>query len=133
MDYVKIGGISFDVLVTEVEENFTILYGPNTGRTIARGARMNLDPLGTFYGHKVTFKRKEGKEAEFDRLFMFVSKPRANGISVEIVHNQTTLKYDAYISNGSKKLKKIDLKNNKVYWDAFAVNIIPMEAQVLPE
>jgi hypothetical protein len=64
---------------------------------------------------------------------MFVSKPRANGIPVEIVHNQTTLRYDAYISNGSKKLKKIDLKNNKVYWDAFTANIIPMEAQVMPE
>lgn len=133
MDYVKLGGISFDVIVTEIEENFSILYSPNTGRTIAKGARMVLDPLGAFYGHRVVFKRKQGKEAEFDRLFMFLSKPRVNGILVEIVHNQTTLAYEAYVSNGTRKIKKIDVENKKVYWDSFSANIIPMEAQVLPE
>lgn len=133
MDYVKLGGISFDVIVTEIEENFSILYSSNTGRTIAKGARMVLDPLGTFYGHRLVFKRKQGKEAEFDRLFMFLSKPRVNGILVEIVHNQTTLAYEAYVSNGTRKIKKIDVENKKVYWDSFSANIIPMEAQVLPE
>lgn len=133
MDYLKIGGILFDVTITEIEENFNILYGSNTGRTLSRGARMVLDPLGTFYGHKITVKRKQGKEAEFDRLFMFVSKPRTDGISVEAVHNQSTIQYDAYISNGTRKIKKIDLQNNRVYWDSFSINIVPMEAQVLPE
>lgn len=133
MDIVILGGIKFDVSVLEVEESFTILYGSNSGRTIARGARMILDPLGTFYGHKVIFARKRGKEAEFDRLFMFLSKPRHSGIQVEIVHNQTTLNYEAYVSTGLRKLKKVDQENKRVYWDRFTANIIPMEAQVLPE
>lgn len=133
MDIVILGGIKFDVSILEVEENFTILYGSNTGRTIARGARMILDPLGTFYAHKVTFARKRGKEAEFDRLYMFLSKPRYSGIQVEIVHNQTTLKYEAYVSTGLRKLKKFDQENKKVYWDKFTANFVPMEAQVIPE
>ena len=60
MDLVKIGGKVYDVLVTELSENFNILYSENTGRTMSAGARMTLDPLGTFYGHKVTFQRKRG-------------------------------------------------------------------------
>lgn len=132
MDYVKIGGKLYDVLVTELSENFNILYSENTGRTITVGARMTLDPLGTFLGHKITFQRKNGKEAEYDELFDYVSKPRYDGIRVEIVHNQSTISYDAYISNGERSLKRIDEKTGKVFWDKLSVNIIPMEAQVLP-
>jgi hypothetical protein len=132
MDYVKIGGRAWDVLVTEISESFSILYSENTGRTMSEGARMTLDPLGTFFNHKVTFARKKGFEREFDALFDFVSTPNFDGIDVEIVHNQTTLKYMAYISQGERQLKRIDKNTGKVYWDALSLNIVPMEAQVLP-
>ena len=132
MEYVKIGGKVYDVLVTELSENFNILYSQNTGRTISAGARMTLDPLGTFIGHKITFRRERGREAEYDELFDYVSKPRYDGIPVELVHNQTTISYDAYISQGERALKRIDPNSGVVYWDQFSVNIVPMEAQIVP-
>ena len=132
MDFFKIDGKNYDVLVTAIEESFNILYSENTGRTMAQGARMVLDPLGTFIGHKVTVKCKQGYEKEFDELCDYVSFPRYDGLSVEIVHNQTTIKYDAYISSGTRPLKKI-LKNNIVKWGELQLNIVPMEAQVIPE
>ena len=94
---------------------------------------MVLDPLGTFIGHKVTVKRKAGFEEEFDELYNFLLQPRYDGIRVEMVHNQTSIVYDAYISNGTRKVKKIDLNNEKVYWDTMQLNIVPLKAQVLPE
>lgn len=132
MDYVKIGGKSYDVLVKEISENFNILYSENTGRTASLGAKMTLDPLGTFIGHRITFSRKRGKEREYDDLFDYISAPRYDGIRVEIVHNQTTISYDAYISNGERAVKRIDEKTGSVYWGEFSVNIIPMKAQVTP-
>ena len=65
-------------------------------------------------------------------LFDYVSKPRYDGIPVEIVHNQKTISYDAYVSQGERTLKQIDEKTGRVFWGEFSVNIIPMEAQVLP-
>ena len=132
MDFFKIDGKSYKVLVTAIEESFNILYSENTGRTMSQGARMVLDPLGVFFGHKVTVKRRQGHEAAFDALYDYVSIPRYNGVSVEIVHNQTTLKYDAYISNGTRQLQQIT-KDDVVKWGELQLNIVPMEAQKLPE
>lgn len=132
MTAIKLNGREYGALVVELSENFNILYSENTGRTMSQGARMTLDPLGTFFGHKVTFRRKRGFEKEYDELYDFISTPRYDGILVEIVHNQTTIKYEAYVSSGERQLKNIDEKNGKVYWGEFSANIVPMEAQVLP-
>lgn len=131
MSVIKIDGKEYDVFVTEISENFNILYSENTGRTMSQGARMTLDPLGTFFGHKITFARKNGKEAEFDELYTYLSKPRINGVKVQALHNQSTISYDAYVSSGERKVKRFDEKTNKVYWESFSANFVPMEAQVI--
>lgn len=133
MEYVKIGGRVWDVLVTEITESFTILYSKNTGRTM--DASMTLDPLGTFFNYKVKFSRKQGKEIQYDELFDFLSRPRYDGIEINIVHNQALWDspFMAYVSQGERSLKRIDPQTGKIYWDSFTANIIPMKAQVLPE
>lgn len=133
MDYCKIGGRNYDVVVKSIEESFTILYTENTGRTLSEGARMALDPIGTFFSHKVTFKRSKDNYEEFDRLYDFLSKPRYDGFPIEIVHNQETIKYDAYVSQGTRALQKIAKNFLKVFWGELSVNFIAMEAQVVPE
>jgi hypothetical protein len=137
MNYFKINDSSYDVLVTAIEENFNILYSQNTGRVIAEGAPMVLDPLGTFYGNKVSVRRKRGKEIEFDYLYNIVSKPRIviepeDALMFEIAHGQETIKYRGYVGSGSRAVKKIG-EDGTVYWDELSLNIVPIEAQVLPE
>lgn len=132
MDYCKIGGRSYDVIVTSIEESFTILYTENTGRTISNG-RMTLDPIGTFFSHKVTFRRSKDNFEEFDRLYDFLTTPRYDGFPIEMVHNQKTLNYDAYVSQGTRVLQKIVARIKKVLWGELTINFVPMEAQVLPE
>lgn len=132
MDYCKIGGRSYDVIVTAIEESFTILFSENTGRVLGEGASMVLDPLGTFFSHTITFRRSKENVAEFDRLYEYLSTPRYDGIEIEIVHGQTTLKYDAYVSQGKRTLQRIAERVNRVLWGEFQVNFIPMKAQVIP-
>ena len=44
MNYCVINGKSYDVIITAIEESFSILYTENTGRTLGIGAPMTLDP-----------------------------------------------------------------------------------------
>lgn len=133
MEWVRLGDKTYHTIVKGVTEGFTILYSSNTGRTESAGARMVLDPLGTFITHTVTFVRVDGHEEEYDELYEYTLQPRYDGIEVELPHNQGTITYKAYISQGSRDLKRIDEKTGKVYWGEFSVDVVPMEAQVMPE
>ena len=117
MEYVKIGGRAWDVLVTNISESFSILYSENTGRTMSQGATMTLDPLGTFFNYKVTFERKRGYEKQFDDLFDFVSIPRYDGMEVNIIHNQALWEqpfYCLYFAR-RKSVKKGLMKKQERY------------------
>ena len=128
-NYFKLGGISYDVFVLDVTESFEILYSSETGRTLANGAEMNLSPIGTFFNYEVTVKRRNGYEEEYDDLIDYLSMPRTEGIEVEIAHKQSTWKFMAYVSSGTRKLQKIG-NDGKIYWGELTINIIPMKAQV---
>lgn len=132
MDYVKINGRVYDNVAIELSRDFTILYSDNTGRSLAPGAPMLLDPLGTFYQYKITFAKRNGHEKEFEDLWDYLSVPRDYGIPVEFVYNQKTIAYDSYVSNGSQKLKRIDKENGTVIWNTFEATFIPIKAQVTP-
>lgn len=131
-NWLEIDGLNFNVVVTGITEEGTVLYSDKTGRTMAKGARMTLDPLGTFYGHKVTVKRKGNDVHSFDQLYNYVLTPVTNGFRIKAVHDQTTIEYDGYISSATRACKKIDERNGRVYWDSMELNIVAMEAQIIP-
>lgn len=137
MNYFRVNGNPYNVTVVSIDENFNILYSENTGRTVADG-QMTLDPIGTFYGHKIVIKRKNGYEAEYDELYELVSLPirveqEEDALLFEVAHLQDSISYRGYVSNGTRAVEKIDEINGKVYWGQLTFNIVPIKAQVLPE
>ena len=132
MEYIVVGGKCYDDIAVRVKRSFEILHSDNSGRTSTAGAKMALDPLGTFYNYIVTFKRMSGKERLYDELWEYLSVPRDYGIPVTLVYNQMTISFDAYVSSGEQDLKKINRRSGLVEWDSMEVKFIPMEANVLP-
>lgn len=137
MNYFSVDGKKYDVIVTSLSESFEVLYSDKTGRTIAVGAPMVLDPLGTFFKHNVTVRRKNGCEAEFDALYKLAYTPmtvvnESDAHYFEIAHEQKTIAYYGYISSGSRALEKIDEKSGKIYWGELSLSITPISAQVMP-
>lgn len=128
MDICKIGNKEYDVIVASIQQSFEKLYAEDTGRTIGQGCRMNLNCLGTFLTYTVEIYRRDGHEADFDELFELVSLPSNDGIPVTMVNDQTSISYDAYISSGSRAVKRVDKERGIVYWDKMQLKIVPMEA-----
>ena len=133
MNYVEIDGKPYDVIVSSIQRSPEIRQSENAGATLAEGAEETLDPLGTFITYIVGFTRKQGKEIEFDNLWETLIKPRYDGVWVDIVYNQTKLKYKAKFEISPQAVDKIDKRTGKVYWGEISVNIVPTKAQVLPE
>ena len=107
MNYFRVNGINYEVVVTGIVETFNILYSETTGRVISTGAQMVLDPLGTFIGHKVTIKRKNGHESEYDSLYDLIIKPRRvlkneDALLFEVAHLQDSIAYAGYVSTGER-------------------------------
>lgn len=133
MNYVEIDGQCFDVIVCAIERIPEIRQSENAGTTLGEGAAETLDPLGTFITYNITFKRRPGHEAEFDALWDCVIKPRYTGSLVNVVYNQTRLKYEAKLSfTTGQTVQHIDKNTGKVYWNELIVTCTPTKAQVLP-
>ena len=126
MDLVTIDGTNYDVCVLSIEENFKILDSENSGRSIAEKGRMIREIVGTFLGHKVTFRRRGSNLAAFDNLFEVLRRAQEYH-SVKIVHNQTTITYDAYVTTGVRKVERVE--GSKVLWGELEVEFVPMEAR----
>lgn len=131
-DWLDIDGQRFNVSVMSIKESGTILYSDNTGRTLAIGAPMTLDPLGTFFNYTITVKRNGDDLDDYDRLYDYVMKPRYSGMTITAPHNQGTIQFEAYISSAEREVKRIDDKGNKVYWKEMNLTITAMKAQVTP-
>lgn len=144
MKWFKIDGKEYQVRVFEPEESFTVLYGENTGRTLDNGAPMVLDPKGTFFNYTLTVGAMRGYELDFERLWAYLSTPRNEGVRLEFPRSSRQMwrtdgevGFDAYVSTGKRKIKKIiedvDGELKDVVYDTFAINFIAMKAQEIPE
>lgn len=131
-NWIDIDGQRFNVSVMSIKQSGTILYSDNTGRTMAQGAPMTLDPLGTFYNYTITVKRNGDDLDDYDRLYDYIMTPRYTGMNITAPHNQGTIQFEAYITATEREVKRIDDKGKKVYWKEMNLNITAMKAQVTP-
>lgn len=132
MNIVEIDGKRYDVLVTAIERTAEVRQSENAGITLGEGAEETLDTLGTFISYAITFCRRVGHEREFDELWECVVQPYNTGVWVNVVYNQTTLRYKAKFSVTTQGLQKIDKKTGKKYWGEMTVTCAPVKAQVVP-
>lgn len=148
MKWFKINGKEYNVRVFTPQEDFTILYSENTGRTLDDGAPIVLDPLGTFFNYTIMVGAIKGKEDSFEELWEFLSTPRSAPILVKFPkgrksywettdeYGEVVIGFYAYVSSGSRKIKKIiedvDGELKDVQYDTVTIKFIATKAQVLP-
>lgn len=127
---VKIDGISYDVLVTAIQETFDVLEGPNSGKALYRQREIR-DLTGIKIGHKITFAPDNDPDA-YDELCAYLFGSVREYVVLEVVHDQTTISYEAAYNTGSRQVSHIDDNNDVVYWSELTVDFRPLETQINP-
>ena len=127
----KIDGVSYDVLVTALEETPEILEGANSGVAIENNREIR-DITGIKIGHKVTFDYDKSPD-EFDALYSYLFDNIRPSVMLEVVHGQTTIAYEAAYNTGSRHVKHIDSEDDTVYWSELSVEFRPLENQINAE
>lgn len=125
---VKIDGISYDVLVTAIQEKFEVVEGPNSGYALYRQRELR-DITGIKIGHTITFAPNNDPET-FDALTEYLFGTVRPSVQLEVVHGQSAIDYEAAYSTGSRAVVYIDDRKNTVGWGELTVEFRPMETQV---
>lgn len=128
INLVKIDGVSYDVLVTAIEENFEVIEGANSGISLYRQREIR-DMAGIKIGHVITFSPGDDPEV-FDSLVNHLFASLREYVTLEVVHGQTTIAYEAAYNTGSRSVSHIDDNNDVVWWDELTVEFRPMECQI---
>lgn len=128
INLVKIDGVSYDVLVTAIEENYTVVEGENSGISLYRQREIR-DLAGVKIGHNVTFAPGNDPDA-FDALCSHLFGTLREFVLLEVVHDQKTISYEAAYNTGARRVAYIDDVHDVVYWDELTVQFRPMECQV---
>lgn len=129
----KIDGKSYDVLVTAIHENYSVVEGANSGIALHRDREIR-DITGIKIGHSITFDADKDM-AEFDELTEYLFGAVRPSVMLEVVHGQKTIIYEAAYSSGSRHVAHIDedAEETAVHWSELTVDFRPLETQVNAE
>lgn len=120
-----VDGESFpNIHVTSLKRNFSVTDGENAGRVLT--GRMERDLIGTFYNYTVELDPDGASVAEYDQLYEMLSAPQ-DYHTIVMPYGQTTLTFEAYVTNGSDELSGVYDGVN--LWGNLQFNFIAMQPQ----
>lgn len=125
----KIDGVVYDALVVALQEKAEVIEGGNSGEAIYK-AREIRDIKGIKYAHSITFAPNDEHPELFDKLFSYLFDEIHESVMLEVVHNQTTIAYEAAYSTGSRAVNYINDRAEFVGWDDLTIDFRSREIVV---
>ncbi len=121
---ITLDGITYPhIHVTQIKRNFSVLDGENAGRVMT--GTMVRDVKGTFYNYSFEVDSDEAAPEEYDDFYEVISSPE-DSHAIVVPYAQSTLTFQAYVTNGSDTLDDMGIKNR---WKGLTFNVIAMAPQ----
>lgn len=121
----SVDGVQYSKLhVVSLKRSFAVLDGENAGRTM--DGAMQRDIIGTYYNYSLEIDPSGSDPAEYDSFYEVISSP-SDSHSVSFPYGQSSLEFEAYVSNGEDELWDIFKGQNR--WTNLTVNFIAMTPQ----
>ena len=125
---ITLDGVTYpSIRIMSIKRSFSVLDGENAGRVMT-GA-MERDIIGTFYNYAVEVDADNIAPAEYDAFYDVISSP-VDSHTLVVPYAQTTLEFEAYVSNGEDELEIMGDTFNR--WGNLSFNFIAMAPQRYP-
>ena len=119
---ITLDGVTYPhIHITSLKRSFSVLDGENAGRVMT--GTMERDVIGTYYNYAVEIDADGADREEYDNFYEVISAPADSHLLV-VPYAQTTLTFDAYVSNGEDELLFMDDDEN--VWGGLSFNFIAM-------
>ena len=118
-------GVTYSTIhVMNLKRSFSVLDGPNAGRV--QTGSMQRDVIGTFYNYSAEIQADTASRADYDAFWEAISAPVESHVLV-VPYAQTTLTFDAYVTQGADELLLMEPAANR--WGNLSFNFIAMAPQ----
>lgn len=122
---ITLDGVTYSTLhITSLKRSFSVVDGDNAGRL--QNGEMMRDIIGTFYNYSVELDPDSASRADYDAFFEVISSPVPSHLLV-IPYAQTTLTFQAYVTQGADELTLMESNANR--WENLSFDFIAMAPQ----
>lgn len=126
-DVFAVNGVYYDVLVTEMQRNWTVLDNEeNVGRTI--DGSMHRDVIGTFYNYTLKVEPKQLKVGEYEAMVDAVTAP-VDSLMLTVMRGGRQATFEAYVTKGADLYTCVD---GKTLFTGLSLNFVAMEPDRRP-
>ena len=125
---ITLDGITYPhIRFASIKRNFSVLDGEAAGRVMT--GTMERDIIGTYYNYSVEINADDAYPNEYDDFYEAITAPTDSHL-IKVPYAQTTLEFDAYVSEGSDELLfMMDAQNR---WGGLSFNFIAMSPRRTP-
>lgn len=116
-----------NIHVVSLKRSFQVLDGENAGRVMT--GDMERDIVGTYYNYAMEIDADDASPAEYDSFYEEISAPVDYHVLI-VPYAQTTLTFNAYVTNGTDDLEYMMDAQNR--WGSLSFNFIAMSPQRRP-
>lgn len=113
--------------IASLKRSFSVLDGEAAGRVMT--GRMERDVIGTYYNYAAEIDADDANPSEYDAFYEAISAPVDSHV-LKVPYAQTTIEFDAYVSNGQDELEFMMKDQNR--WGGLSFNFIAMEPRRTP-
>ena len=118
-------GVTYSTLhVVSMKRSFSVLDAENAGRM--SNGQMQRDIIGTYYNYSVEIDADAASRSDYDTFFEAISAP-VDSHTLKIPYGQTTMTFQAYVTQGSDELEAMLPSANR--WGGLSFNFIAMAPQ----
>lgn len=125
---VTLDGVTYPhIHIMSIKRSFQVLDGENAGRVMT--GEMVRDIIGTYYNYAVEVDASSAYASEYDDFYDVISAP-VDFHTLIVPYAQTTLTFQAYVSQGSDNLERMFDDSNR--WGGLSFNFIAARPQRTP-